>query len=305
MHLQRGLSRLKVISLTCSSRESFVYCISVNDFFSWRESARTLLANKISPELVEWTGDAQQSLFVLSESIPQSATNAVPRVSKSFIELAKKVACFDDAGQEINKWQLLYSLLWRLAYQSKSTLMYHSDPEVSTAYQMVKAVNRDRHKMKAFVRFKATGTNSYRAWFEPEHYIVESLAPFFVQRFTAMDWSILTPKGCAHWNQQNVKLTPGIHNPQLEADQYDEFWKVYYCAIFNPARLKEKAMTSEMPKKYWKYLPEASCIKSLATSSAAVVEDMVNAPLTEPERIRNQSNGVKRVQDKLRANNQN
>jgi len=280
MHLQIGSSRLKVISLTCSSRESFVYCISVNDFFSWRESARTLLANKISPELVEWTGDAQQSLFVLSESIPQSATNAVPRVSKSFIELAKKVACFDDAGQQINKWQLLYSLLWRLAYQSKSTLMYHSDPEVSAAYRMVKAVNRD-------------------------HYIVESLAPFFVQRFTAMDWSILTPKGCAHWNQQNVKLTPGIHNPQLEADQYDEFWKVYYCAIFNPARLKEKAMTSEMPKKYWKYLPEASCIKSLATSSAAVVEDMVNAPLTGTERIRNQSNGIKRVQDKLRANNQN
>ena len=280
-----------------------MYSVSVNDFSSWRENARCLLVNQIKPESVEWVGDTQQSLFSSSLLLVQSGSD-VPKVSKKFIELAKVVACFDDAGYQIKKWPLLYSLLWRLVYQSKGILALHSDPDVSAAYKMVKAVNRDRHKMKAFVRFKASDNESYRTWFEPEHFIVESLAPFFVGRFTGMNWSILTPKGCAHWDQKKLKLTPGINNPRLDADEYDEFWKVYYCAIFNPARLKEKAMTSEMPKKYWKYLPEASCIKSLITNSAAIVSDMTESELTEPERVRNQSSVIKKVQDELRAKNQ-
>ena len=61
---------------------------------------------------------------------------------------------------------------------------------------MEKAVRRDIHKMHAFVRFRKIGEGGderYVAWFEPEHFIVERNAPFFVRRFTGMRWSILTP----------------------------------------------------------------------------------------------------------------
>ena len=37
-------------------------------------------------------------------------------------------------------------------------------------------------------------------------------------------------------------------------------WKTYYASIFNPARVKVKAMTKEMPKKYWRNMPETALI---------------------------------------------
>ena len=46
-------------------------------------------------------------------------------------------------------------------------------------------------------------------------------------------------------------------------DRLEETWRRYYASIFNPARLKVKAMQKEMPKKYWRNLPEASLIKPL------------------------------------------
>ena len=45
---------------------------------------------------------------------------------------------------------------------------------------MEKAVRRDIHKMRAFVRFRKIGEGDderYVAWFEPEHFIVERNAP--------------------------------------------------------------------------------------------------------------------------------
>jgi len=50
---------------------------------------------------------------------------------------------------------------------------------------MAKSVRRDIHKMRAFVRFRKIGEDGgerYIAWFEPDHFIVERNAPFFVRR---------------------------------------------------------------------------------------------------------------------------
>jgi DNA polymerase len=46
-------------------------------------------------------------------------------------------------------------------------------------------------------------------------------------------------------------------------DALEEDWRTYYASIFNPARLKVSAMLEEMPKKYWRNLPEAELIPQL------------------------------------------
>ncbi|MCY7398164.1 MAG: UdgX family uracil-DNA binding protein, partial [Sphingomonas bacterium] len=50
----------------------------------------------------------------------------------------------------------------------------------------------------------------------------------------------------------------------------------YYASIFNPARVKVKAMTKEMPKKYWKNMPETALIGELLAGAqkreAAMIE---------------------------------
>ena len=118
-----------------------------------------------------------------------------------------------------------------------------------------------------------------------------------------MTWSILTPQGCAHWDKEHLRISEGVLKPEVSADAFDVFWKTYYCNIFNPARLKEQAMRSEMPKKYWKYLPEASCIQDLARGAAASTAQMLDAPATRSSRAREKSQIVRQFQNTLRKKN--
>ena len=45
-----------------------------------------------------------------------------------------------------------------------------------------------------------------------------------------------------------------------EGDPVEEVWKTYYRSIFNPARVKVGAMLREMPKKYWRNMPETALV---------------------------------------------
>ena len=142
------------------------------------------------------------------------------------------------------------------------------------------------HKMRAFVRFRrvedgANGRESYVAWFEPEHRIVRLNAPFFSKRFGGMNWSILTPDECAHWDGRAIQFTAGVEKSAApDADALEDMWRAYYRSIFNPARVKIKMMQTEMPKKYWKNLPEAEIIEDLIAQSA----DRVHAMMQEENR---------------------
>ena len=190
--------------------------------------------------------------------------------------MAESVACYQDD----QRWGLLYSVAWRITNENRKLLHHVIDPQVFKLRQMQKTIARDIHKMEAFVRFKkipsekipeyfpfSENQECYVAWFEPEHWILPQVAPFFVKRFTNMCWSILTPDICMHWDTKTLEYSPGIPKPESIEDELDLLWIEYYKSTFNPARLKLKAMQSEMPKKYWVNLPEAPHIAELARSS--------------------------------------
>jgi len=182
----------------------------------------------------------------------------------------------------------LYRLLWRLKQEQK-LLQVSFDSDVVKVQAMVKAIRRDLHKMKAFVRFREIeidgGETEFIAWFEPTHHIVEASAPFFTGRFTNMRWSILTPEVCMHWDGENLSYSPGASKSDAPAeDAGEDLWRSYYRSIFNPARLKISAMQSQMPKKYWRNLPEAPLIADLIANSAHRMDTMIAAQPTEPLR---------------------
>ncbi len=199
------------------------------------------------------------------------------RVPKEFPPLAKKVACHADPS----RWALLYRVLWRLTHGEPKLLEIVSDPEVRALMEMEKAVRRDMHKMRAFVRFREVRAEgapepAYIAWFEPEHHIVEANATFFADRFASMRWSILTPERCVHWDGRALHFTPGVAKSQAPTeDAMEPLWLAYYAHIFNPARVKTRAMENEMPKKYWKNLPEAAIIPALLEQAPRRVEKMI------------------------------
>jgi DNA polymerase len=170
-------------------------------------------------------------------------------------------------------------LLWRITHGEPKLLEIVIDPNVSLALDWHKSVRHDIHKMRAFVRFREIardGAKWFVAWFEPKHHIVEHNAPFFVDRFASMKWSILTPERCAHWDGQELSFTAGVDRSKAPTgDEVEALWLTYYGNIFNPARVKVHAMQAEMPKRYWRNLPETALIPTLLQEAPGRVDEMM------------------------------
>lgn len=241
------------------------------DFDGWRSAARQLAIDDIDPGDVEWLIGGKTAKIAAST---QGSAFSVPR---AFIDLAQTVILHSDS----DRFAFLYRVLWRLKAEPH-LLHVASDPDVRRLEAMAKAIRRDIHKMRAFVRFREVD-GRYMAWFEPAHFIVERNADFFVRRFTGMIWSILTPYRSAHWDGERLAFGPGASKRDVPPDDAaEELWRTYYKNIFNPARLKVKAMQAEMPKKYWRNLPEASLIPDLIGGAEEAAREMIARSPTLP-----------------------
>lgn len=294
-----------------------VYLKDETDVEGWRTAARHLLHQGIAPQEVDWyvkppqdaevqadffamAGQAAscpgvqismsnqanqfESLSAIRQAVPTVADNNQPvMVSRQFVELLRPVLLH----QAAERFGLLYRVLWRLQ-RERGLMRLAGDADVARLHAMVKAVRRDMHKMKAFVRFRETmvdGHPRYLAWFEPEHHIMAAVAPFFIGRFATMDWTIMSPRMGVHWDGSHLHFLPGGKLEILPAEDASEaLWLSYYQHIFNPARLKLKAMQKEMPKKYWHHLPEAALITSLIASAGSRTQSMLERVPELPRR---------------------
>ena len=247
---------------------------------AWRDAARRLLLGGVPPEEVRWTcGTPETGDLFGDDDLP--AQGGVLNVPRAFLDLAKSVAWHRDG----ERFARLYTCLWRLC-RRPGQMSDRADPLVARLNAMAKDVRRDKHKMTAFVRFREVDRTGPRrrfaAWFEPAHYIAEPTAPFFAKRFGDMNWTIFTPHLTVDFSDGELRFSAGCHAAELPGDSTEDLWRTYYRSIFNPARLKVQAMQSEMPKKYWKNLPEAELIPSLIAEATAQVSTMLDTAPTPP-----------------------
>jgi len=294
------------------------------DWPGFREAARSCLQAGLEPDAVHWevAGAAEGDLFGgLAEGMPAAdgpadapendaaggvapvhpeppadgapeaaagsgpeSTTAALRVPRAFVTLGGHVALHSDA----DRYALLYRALWRLVHDP--ALRHDAlDPDLARMQRMAAAVRRDMHKMRAFVRFRAVDDGEaeplHVAWFEPDHHIAQANAAFFVQRFTQMRWAILTPECSLRWDGGTLQVGPGATRADAPPpDAGEALWLTYYQHTFNPARLKLAMMRREMPTRYWKNLPEATLIDSLARGAHERSVRMVDAGGTVPQR---------------------
>ena len=268
--------------LQAAHADSFhaVHLPTADDFDFWRDCARALIQARVPPDRISWiepggSGD----LFAQGDhGVPAPTSGAPPvRANRRFVNLARNAALHSDP----ERFALLYRLLWRL--QANPGMMEDkADDDVRKVEELDKNVRRDSHKMHAFVRFRlveadeAEGGDRYVAWFEPDHHILRANAGFFMRRFANMRWSILTPRGSLHWDGETMTEGPAAERSDApQGDPMEDLWRTYYASIFNPARLKIGAMLKEMPKKYWKNMPEAALIPELVAGAQSREAKMV------------------------------
>ncbi|MDB5328602.1 MAG: Uracil-DNA glycosylase, putative family 6 [Phycisphaerales bacterium] len=268
-------------------------------FDAWRDAARQLLSEGVPPDQVFWYSATEHALFSSSEATPAmsggtlfsitgepaiataASTSAVlhprVRVPAAFVDLAKTVICHRDQL----KWPTLYRAIWRVTHGEHDLLKNAVDEVTRALAIMEKAVRRDCHKMTAFVRFKklvtGDGREQFVAWHRPDHLIVRRMASFFVDRFRSMDWAILTPDTSVAWENGELQFGPGVPTDPLLGDVVEDLWTTYYANIFNPARIKLKAMQAEMPRKHWPTLPETRLIPQMLKDAPARVQKMLDA----------------------------
>jgi DNA polymerase len=234
---------------------------------------RHLIAADVPPERAAWTKAAEPSLF--DATAPEDAPPVpLPRAAADLIGL---VLCH----REPERHALLYALIWRLRHGEGALLGNPADPLVHHLQGLASAVRRDLHKMHAFLRFRRVegrdgAEEHFVAWFEPEHFILDAAAGFFVERFRALRWSILTPIGSLHWNGEELRRGDAARREEAPTmDGFEAGWRGYYESVFNPARLNMRATLAEMPKKYWRNMPEAAAIPELIRTAPSRVEAMI------------------------------
>jgi len=260
------------------------------DWPGFRRAARALVQAGVAPGQVDWrvAGDAAGDLFGAgaeegaATALP--ALHSAPQVPAAFVRLCETLVLHRDPA----RFALMYRLLWRLAHEG-ALRRDPLDADRLQARRMARAVARDMHKMHAFVRFRPVadgdGQTLHVAWFEPDHFITEANAGFFVRRFTQMRWAILTPDASVRWDGKALHTGPGAQRADAPPpDAGEALWLTYYRHIFNPARLKLDMMKKEMPRRYWHNLPEATLISELAQGAPERSAHMVAARATTPRR---------------------
>ena len=250
------------------------------DETAFREAARRCLSLELTPNHVAFIGADEPSLFPPLPDCPAQRYLTVPR---AFDGLMRDAICHSAS----DRFALMYDVLWRTVHKQRGLIRNATDSKVARLNDYARNVRRDIHKMHAFLRFRprqVDGQTLFVAWFEPLHFILRRAVPFFVDRFTNINWLIATPIGTAAWSGGKLEFgSPDQMPPNESDDVLDELWLTYYRATFNPARIRLKAMAKEMPRHYWSNMPEASLIPSMvAEASGRVAEMNAKAPDCPP-----------------------
>lgn len=146
------------------------------------------------------------------------------------------------------------------------------NPHVIAITKMQKSVSRERHRMKAFIRFQKTADGIYYCPVEPDFNVLPLIASFFKNRYTDQQWIIydVKRKYGLYYDLNTVQEityefvssidTKKVALPTELVDEKEELasilWKDYFNSTNIPARKNMKLHIQHVPKRYWKYLNE-------------------------------------------------
>jgi DNA polymerase len=187
-----------------------------NDWSGFRREARALLAGLVPPEDASWQTRAAMSCdSSTGPLIHQGQGGAQLVLPRSFVTLCETAILHSSP----ERFGLLYRLLWRLMHEPELP-RNPLDPDRVRALHMAQAVRRDIQKLKTRIRFRTISEDRadaplHLAWFEPDHHVLEAVAPFFARRFGDARWAILTPERSVRDRDGHLEFGSGV---QMDGD---------------------------------------------------------------------------------------
>lgn len=219
-------------------------------------------------------GVYQEHLFDGSRVISTDRTKA----SRVYSGLAKRttkniVTDFWRAflSEDTSVIQIIYELIIAVFRHSPALLQNYGDDKVILFHQALRKVSRERHRMKAFVRFHKSSNGLFVAIFEPDFNVLPLIVSFFRNRYADQTWLIYDQKrkyGLFYDLKTVIEVTLSAQcSNQLQSssdfitldpedNHYENLWRSYFQSTNIEARKNLKLHIRHVPKRYWRYLPE-------------------------------------------------
>lgn len=223
---------------------------------------------------VMMSGNYQDNLFECPIYI-QSDANKAQRILVALKKILDPHTVTDFWRAFLSEDPPIYSIIFRILVSlfkgQKVILQNYGNEDVLYFHQTLKKVSRERHRVKAFVRFQKSEDGLYTAIIEPDFNVLPLVVQFFRNRYADQKWLIYDSKrhyGLYYDLQQvnEVVLTKeeghalqkqNEHiNLDMNDQRYERMWKSYFESTNIEARKNLKLHVRHVPRRYWKYLPE-------------------------------------------------
>jgi probable DNA metabolism protein len=146
----------------------------------------------------------------------------------------------------------------------------YGNPYVLALSKIAKKVEREKHRMEAFIRFQQNTDGIYYCGIDPDFNVLPLIAAHFKNRYADQQWIIYDLKrdyglfydlkkveeiNINFDRQQKMKGTSDSILSEKEG-LYAILWKDYFKSTNIIARKNTKLHIQHVPKRYWKYLTE-------------------------------------------------
>ena len=146
----------------------------------------------------------------------------------------------------------------------------YGNEHVLALAQRARKVEREKHRMEAFIRFKHSADGIFYCGIDPDFNVLPLIMSHFKNRYADQRWIIYDLK--RHYGLfYNLETVAEIHldddaeknlnriEEALLSNQenlYTQLWKDYFKSTNIAARKNTKLHVQHVPKRYWKYLTE-------------------------------------------------
>lgn len=174
-------------------------------------------------------------------------------------------------AEDLRVSNTIFRLMITIFRGNPRILHNYGDEDALYLSQTLRKISRERHRMKAFIRFQKSDNGMYVAVVEPDFNVLPLIIPFFGNRYSDQPWLIYDAKRKygIHYDLSSVTevtLSPqqanalATHSSVIELDpkdsMYEQLWHSYFKSTNIEARKNLKLHLRHVPKRYWKYLPE-------------------------------------------------
>lgn len=162
---------------------------------------------------------------------------------------------------------ILSAVKQSIRHSDKNILQNYADEDMLKISKICKSVDRERHRMTAFVRFEKMQDGVFFAKIDPDFDVLPLIRKHFKDRYQDQKWMIYDLRrnygilydleNCEFfYPEEKLDLHQYQQKFHDEEQNYQTLWQRYFTKTNITERKNLKLHVQHVPKRYWKYLTE-------------------------------------------------